>query len=85
VQDPAQAQARAEQESKEAAPPTSVGGFGGMLARKMMMKKTEDSAAASGGAPGRATVMTMVSETLSVSNDVGVGDVAVPAGFKENK
>jgi hypothetical protein len=84
VQDPAQAQARAEQESKEAAPPTSAGGLGGMLARKMMKKKTDDSAASS-GTPGRATVMTMVSETLSVSNDVGVGDVAVPAGFKENK
>ena len=84
VQDPAQAQARAEQESKEAAPPTSAGGLGGMLARKMMKKKTDDSAASS-GTPGRATVMTMVSETLSVSNDVGVGDVAVPAEFKENK
>jgi hypothetical protein len=82
VQDPAQAQARAEQESKEAAPPTSVGGLGGMLARKMMKKKAEDTAAASGGAPGRATVMTMVSETLSVSNEVAAGDVAVPAGFK---
>ena len=84
VQDPAQTQARAEQESKEAAPPTSAGGLGGMLARKMMKKKADDSAASS-GTPGRATVMTMVSETLSVSNDVGVGDVAVPAGFKEKR
>jgi hypothetical protein len=53
-----------------------------MLARKMMKKKAEDSAGASGGAPGRAIVMTMVSETLSVSNEVGAGDVAVRAGFK---
>jgi hypothetical protein len=81
VQDPAQTQARAEQESKEAAPPTSAGGLGGMLARKMMKKKADDSAASS-GTPGRATVMTMVSETLSVSNEVAAGDVAVPAGFK---
>jgi hypothetical protein len=53
-----------------------------MLARKMMKKKAEDSAAASGGAPGRATMVTMMSETLSVSNEVGAGDVAVSAGFK---
>ena len=80
VPDPAQAQARAEQESKQEAQPTSVGGLGGMFARKMM--KAEDSAAASGSTPGRATVMTMVSETLSVSKDVSADDVAVPAEFK---
>jgi hypothetical protein len=82
VQDAAQAEARAQQEKKDDAPPTSAGGLGGMLARKMMKKKADDSAAASGSAPGRATVMTMVSETLSVSTDVAAGDVAVPAGFK---
>ena len=81
VQDPTQAQAKAE-ESKGEGAPTSVGGLGGMFARKMMKKKAEDSAA-SDTTPGRATVMTMVSETLSVSNDVAAGDVAVPAGFEE--
>ena len=70
VQSPEQqAQAR-QQESKEETP-ASTGGLGGLLARKMMKKKSDDSAAApANSAPGHATVMTMVNETLSVSKDV---------------
>ena len=89
VQSPEQqAQARqSEQESKSSDTPTSVGGLGGMFAKKMMKKKAEESAAATPAttAPGHTTVMTMVSETLSLSKDVSAADVSVPAGFKEKK
>jgi hypothetical protein len=78
-----QAQAR-QQESKGSDTPASVGGLGGMLARKMMKKKAEDpSSAPASTAPGHATILTMVTETLSVSKDVTAADVALPAGFKE--
>ena len=77
-----QAEAR-QQESKGSDTPASVGGLGGMLARKMMKKKAEDPASAPANtAPGHATIMTMVTETLSVSKDVTEADVALPAGFK---
>jgi hypothetical protein len=85
VQSPEQ-QAQARQQESREETPTSGGGLGGMLARKMMKKKAEDPAAATASTtPGRATVMTMVSETLSVSKDVASTDVAVPEGFKEKK
>jgi hypothetical protein len=51
----------------------SGGGLGGMLARRMMKKDEKP----------RATVFTMTHETLEVSPNVGDGDVAIPAGFKE--
>ena len=84
VQSPEQqAQARQE-ESKGSETPASAGGLGGMLARKMMKKKAEEPASApTNTAPGHATVMTMVTETLSVSKDVAAADVALPAGLKE--
>jgi hypothetical protein len=84
VQSPEQqAQARQE-ESKGSDTPASAGGLGGMLARKMMKKKAEEPASApTNTAPGHATVMTMVTETLSVSKDVAAADVALPAGLKE--
>jgi hypothetical protein len=76
--------ARQQQESKPDQTPASIGGLGGMFAKKMMKKKAEGAAAAPGNTPaGHTTVMTMVSETLSMSKDVAAADVAVPAGFKE--
>ena len=36
-------------------------------------------------AKARATFMTMTTEVLKVVTDVAPADVAVPAGFKENK
>ncbi len=59
-----------------------VGGLAGRFARKMAEKKM------SGGndaAKARATFMTMTNEVLKVTTEVGAGDVAVPAGFKESK
>ena len=82
VQSPEQQAEARQQESKGSDTPASVGGLGGMLARKMK-KKAEDPASPSGNtAPGHATIMTMVTETLSVSKDVTEADVALPAGFK---
>ena len=54
------------------------GRLGGMLAKKIGPKKED---------PGktRSTFMTMNSEVLKVATDVAPADVAVPAGFKENK
>jgi hypothetical protein len=83
VQSPEQQAEARQQESKGSDTPASVGGLGGMLARKMMKKKAEEPASAPAStAPGHATIMTMVTETLSVSKDVTEADVALPAGFK---
>jgi hypothetical protein len=83
VQSPEQQAEARQQESKGSDTPASVGGLGGMLARKMMKKKAEEPASAPANtAPGHATIMTMVTETLSVSKDVTEADVALPAGFK---
>ncbi len=56
-----------------------VGGMlGGMLAKKMGPKKDDAGKA-------RGTFMTSNHEVLKVVTDVTPADVAVPAGFKENK
>jgi hypothetical protein len=71
------------EESKEDAKPSGGGGgisgrLGGMLAKKIGPKKED---------PGktRSTFMTINTEVLKVATDVAPADVAVPAGFKENK
>ena len=51
----------------------SGGGLGGMLARRMMKKDDKP----------RATVFTLIHETLEVSTSVGDAEVAIPAGFKQ--
>jgi hypothetical protein len=53
------------------------GGIGGMLGRRIMGKKTEPQQ--------RTTVMTMITEMLSVDPAVADADVAIPAGFRERK
>ena len=53
----------------------SGGGLGGMLARKMM--KTD--------ARPRATLFTLMHETLEVTPAVAAEDLQLPAGFKEKK
>jgi hypothetical protein len=70
------------QESKSADSKPSGGGLsgrlGGMIARKIG-PKTDDAARP------RTTFMTMNTEVLKVATSVSGEDVAVPAGFKENK
>jgi hypothetical protein len=70
------------QESKEESKPSGGGGIsgrlGGMLAKKIGPKKED-------AGKTRSTFMTMNTEVLKVATDVSAADVAVPAGFKENK
>jgi hypothetical protein len=54
------------------------GRLGGMLAKKIGPKKDDSG-------KGRSTFMTSNHEVLKVVTDVTAADVAVPAGFKENK
>ena len=70
-------QAAAVKESEPA--PAGLGGLGGRLARRMIRKKED----ASASAPGRATVMTVQHEVLTVAPAVSDADLAIPAGFSE--
>ena len=76
----AEEQKQGEGESK----PKASGGLGGMLggiASRAAKKKAEG-----GDQPkSRVTVMTTTNEVLKVTTDVSAADVAIPAGFKENK
>ncbi len=58
-----------------------VGGLLGGFAKKMAAKKMGGDDAGK----ARATFMTMNNEVLKVVTDVTAADVAVPAGFKENR
>jgi hypothetical protein len=68
--------------SSSSAPPTSAGGLLGGLAKKMAAKKV---AGGDDASKPRATFMTATTEVLKVATDVSPADVAIPAGFKENK
>jgi hypothetical protein len=69
-------------ESKSSTPATPGGLLGG-FAKKMAAKKM--GGGGDDASKPRATFMTMTTETLKISTDVSAADVAVPAGFKENK
>lgn len=64
--------------------PKASGGLGGMLggiASRAAKKKAEG-----GDQPkSRVTVMTTTNEVLKVTTDVSAADVAIPAGFRENR
>jgi hypothetical protein len=68
------------QQSEEAKPAPAPTGLGGLLAKRMMQKKQ-----ASNESPNRATIMTTTTEVLKVATDLSASDVAIPAGYKENK
>ena len=76
----AEAKAKATTTSRSAS--GGVGGLLGGLAKKAAAKKMSGGDDAS---KPRATFMTMNNEVLKVVTDVTAADVAVPAGFKENK
>jgi hypothetical protein len=65
--------------------PTSVGGLLGGLAKRAAAKKASSGDQQAGGDKSRATIMTGTTEVLKVATEVAAGDVAIPAGFKENK
>jgi len=73
--------ANEQKQSQEDSKPKASGGLGGLLSRAAAKK-----VAGSGDAPkDRATVMTMNHEILKITRDVSAAEVAIPAGFKENK
>jgi hypothetical protein len=64
-----------------------IGGFGRRMAQKKADKADSESAAAnaSGAAKSPGTFMTTTNERLSISTSVAAADVAIPAGFREEK
>ncbi len=65
-----------------ASTPSSVGGLIGGFGRRMARKSENKDAS---GPKARAAFMTITNERLSISTNVSAGDVAIPAGFKENR
>jgi len=61
--------------------PTSVGGLIGGFGKRMAKRKGDTDAAPK----DRVTVLTTTSELLKVATTVSAEEVAIPAGFKENK
>jgi hypothetical protein len=75
-------QAAAEQKPQgDSKSPGGLGGIAGGLMRRATQKKTEGDQSQK----GRTRVMTSTTEVLKVVSDVAAADVAVPAGFKENR
>jgi hypothetical protein len=72
--------ARAE---KSSGSPVGLGALGGLLGRKKKAEPPAEGAAASPGAKTRATILTTVTEVLSIDTSVAGGDVEIPAGFKQ--
>ena len=64
-------------------PPTSVGGLLGGFGKKLAKKNDKDKDEA--GPKSRAAFMTITNERLSIATTVAANDVAIPAGFKEDK
>ena len=72
--------AQEQRQREEANKPSVSGGVGGLiggLARRAAQKKVE------GEPQPRAMVMTTTSEVLKIATGVSAGDVAIPAGFKQ--
>jgi len=75
-------EAKSSSSDAKSSTPTTPGGLLGGFAKKMAAKKMGGGDDAN---KPRATFMTMTTEVLKISTDVSAADVAVPAGFKENK
>jgi hypothetical protein len=74
-------QAAAEQKESKPSASGGLGGIAGGLMRRATQKKSEGDQ----NQKGRTRVMLSTTEILKVVTDVSASDVAVPAGFKENK
>jgi hypothetical protein len=74
-------QAAAEQKESKPSVGGGLGGIAGGLMRRAAQKKSEGDQ----NQKGRARVMSSTTEILKVVTDVSAADVAVPAGFKENR
>lgn len=80
----AEAKGSSDTASSGGSSPTSVGGLIGGFGRRMAQRKKDDSAAPA-AAKDRATVMTTTHEVLKVATSVTAEEVALPAGFKEDR
>lgn len=81
----AEQMAAAQSQKTEESKPTLSGGVGGLIGgfgRKMAQKKSEGG---NEGPKARATFMTITNERLSIATTVSENDVAIPAGFKEDR
>ncbi len=76
------AEAKANENESKPSASAGVSGMLGGFAKKMAQKKMAPPEDAN---KPRATFMTMTTEVLKVVTDVPPADVAVPAGFKENR
>jgi hypothetical protein len=74
-----QIEAEKKQEQPQSKPSGGLGGMLGGALAKRMKKPSEDEQ------KPRVMVMTSTIETLKISTDVAAADLAIPAGFKENK
>ncbi len=72
--------------TNEPAAPTSIGGaLGGFMRKRAQQQEQKPAAAAPNANPARATFMTINNEVLKIATNVTAADVALPAGFKEDK
>ena len=74
-----QMEAEKKQEQPQSKPSGGLGGMLGGALAKRMKKPSEDEQ------KPRVMVMSTTIETLKISTDVAAADLAIPAGFKENK
>jgi hypothetical protein len=72
---------QAKPESKQEAPPRSLGGLAGRLGRRVIQKEPEPAAAGQTPGDSSATFMTVQHELLKVSPTAADADLQVPAGF----
>ena len=72
------AEQKQQQDSRSSSPSSPVGSLIGGLTRRAANRNSTPAGA-------RATFMTMTNEVLKVATTVSDADVAIPAGFKENK
>ena len=77
---PEQAQAAGREEGQRGG-----GGLGGMLGRFGRKKSDESKDAKPAGTPGRTTIMTSATETLSIGTAVNAADLQVPGDYREKK
>lgn len=73
----------AERAEEKSSAPTSVGGLLGGFGKRLAKKNDKDKEEA--GPKARAAFMTITNERLSISTTVAANDVAIPAGFREEK
>jgi hypothetical protein len=87
----AEAEKQKTEDSRSSTPTSVAGGVGGLIGgfgRRMAQKKAEKADNDSGAATApktQATFMTITNERLSIATNVAASDVAVPAGFREDK